>query len=169
MKGIANDDTAKKTLYWRLRDSLPVNSPAQILFFDAFHYGFKTAVPDLPVLLPEVWLHWDPKTVRDRGPDALLRFRMDFLLLLPGGARVVLEIDGKHHYSRGDGTADCNRYAEMVTADRELRLAGYDVFRFGVEELQKDTAQNVVKDFFERLFKRYGVIVPEENKRRFPE
>lgn len=160
MNGIANDDEAKKTLYRRLKDSLPKESPAQIRFFNAFHHGFKTAIPDLPALLPEVWLHWDPKTVRERGPDALLRFRMDFLMLLPAGARVVLEIDGKHHYSRENGLADCNRYADMVAADRELRLAGYDVFRFGTEELNNETAQNVVKDFFDRLFKRYGVIVP---------
>lgn len=50
-------------------------------------------------LLPEVWLHWDPRTVKERGPNALLRFRMDFLLLLPHGTRVVIEVDGKHHYA----------------------------------------------------------------------
>ncbi|GII32896.1 hypothetical protein [Planotetraspora mira] len=49
----------------------------------------------LPALLPEVWLHWDPKTVRARGTEALLRFRMDFLLLLSRGQRVVLEVDGR--------------------------------------------------------------------------
>ena len=46
---------------------------------------FGEAIPDLPALLPEVWLHWDPQTVSERGREALLRFRMDFLLLLPGG------------------------------------------------------------------------------------
>ena len=56
-------------------------------------------MPDLPALLPEVWLHWDPKTVAERGPNALLRFRMDFLLLLPAGARIVVEVDGKYHYA----------------------------------------------------------------------
>lgn len=25
------------------------------------------AVPNLPALLPEVWLHWDPRTVKERG------------------------------------------------------------------------------------------------------
>jgi very-short-patch-repair endonuclease len=161
---IANDDTAKKTLYLRLKASLPKNSPTQVLLFDAFHRGFRSAIPDLPVLLPEVWLHWDPKTVRERGTDALLRFRMDFLLLLPGGARVVLEVDGKHHYARDDGRADCARYATMVAADRELKLAGYEVFRFGGEELQGDAGRRVVKEFFDRLFKRYGVIVSPTRK-----
>jgi hypothetical protein len=54
-------------------------------------------------LLPEVWLHWDYETARERGRDALLRFRMDFLLLLPHGQRVVLEVDGSHQYASPDG------------------------------------------------------------------
>jgi len=158
--GIPDDESSKKSLYRRLRDSLPKNSPPQIFFFNAFHSGFSRAVPSLPVLLPEVWLHWDPRTVRERGADALLRFRMDFLLLLPHGVRVVLEVDGKHHYARHNGQADCARYATMMAADRELRLAGYEVFRFGAEELLGDGIRGMVKRFFDALFKRHGVFVP---------
>ncbi len=77
---ITDSEEAKKTLYQRLCESLPANSPPQALLFDAFYRGFGPAVPNLPALLPEVWLHWDPKTVKERGPQALLRFRMDFLL-----------------------------------------------------------------------------------------
>jgi very-short-patch-repair endonuclease len=158
-RGIPNDDNAKKTLYRRLRDSLPKSAPPQLLLFNAFYRGFSRAVPDLPALLPEVWLHWDSKTVRERGVNALLRFRMDFLLLLPQGVRVVLEVDGKHHYARDDGLADSTRYATMVAADRELKLAGYHVFRFGAAELQRDAGETVVKEFFVALFKRFGVMV----------
>lgn len=158
-KGIPDDDNAKKTLYRRLRASLPKNAPPQALLFDSFFRSFSSAIPDLPALLPEVWLHWDAKTVRERGPHALLRFRMDFLLLLPKGVRVVLEVDGKHHYERDDGLADSTRYAKMVAADRELKLAGYHVFRFGAAELQGDEGSAVVKQFFDALFKRYGVVV----------
>lgn len=156
-EGIADATQAKHSLYRRLRASLPSNSPPQSLLFDAFFEGFRSAVPSLPALLPEVWLHWDPSTVRERGPDALLRFRMDFLLLLPQGVRVVIEVDGKHHYADKSGTADVQRYAQMVRADRELKLAGYEVFRFGAAELQTPTAKADVKVFFEALFKRYGV------------
>jgi very-short-patch-repair endonuclease len=158
-RAIADDASAKRTLYRRLRDSLPQNSPPQSSLFDAFHRGFGGAVPDLPALLPEVWLHWDPRTVRERGPQALTRFRMDFLLLLPQGVRVVIEVDGQHHYAREDGRADVARYATMVAADRDLTLAAYQVFRFGAEELQGNAA-GVVKKFFEALFKRYGVVIP---------
>jgi very-short-patch-repair endonuclease len=161
-KGIDSEDVAKRTLYRRLRDSLPKNSPAQVLLFDAFHHGFSNTVPSLPALLPEVWLHWDPKMVRERGADALLRFRMDFLLLLPHGVRIVLEVDGKHHYARDNGQADSARYAATVAADRDLKLAGYEVFRFGTEELQGEAARGLVKKFFDTLFKRYGVFVPQK-------
>jgi len=154
---IADATQAKRSLYARLKASLPSNSPPQSMLFDAFFKGFRRAVPGLPALLPEVWLHWDPRTVRERGKDALLRFRMDFLLLLPHGVRVVIEVDGKHHYADTAGNADVQRYAQMARADRELKLAGYEVFRFGAAELQSPAAEADVKAFFEALFKRFSV------------
>ena len=132
---ITDPDEAKTSLYRRLRSSLPRNSPPQACLFNSFYKGFGQAIPLLPASLPEVWLHWDPKTAKERGRDALLRFRMDFLLLLPQRVRVVVEVDGKQHYSRDDGAADPGTYAAMVAADRELKLSGYEVFRFGAVEL----------------------------------
>jgi hypothetical protein len=159
VEGIADDEEAKKALYRRLRDSLPDESPPQKLLFDSFYRGFGSAVPDLPALLPEVWLHWDPKTVEERGPEALVGHRMDFLMLLPGSVRVVIEVDGKHHYASDGGRADCARYAQMVADDRELKLARYHVFRFGAPELTEEVAAAKVKEFFDRLFMLYGVRV----------
>ena len=46
-----------------------------------------------------------------------------------------------------------------LAADRELKLAGYQIFRFGAHELLGDSAGVLVKTFFESLFKRYGVPV----------
>jgi very-short-patch-repair endonuclease len=158
-QGIEDDQQAKRTLYLRLRESLPKTSPPQMLLFESFYSGFSKAVPDLPALLPEVWLHWDPKSVKERGPASLLRFRMDFLLLLPHGTRVVLEVDGRQHYATEDGHADTARYASMAAADRDLKLSGYDVFRFGAAELQGDAAPGMVKAFFSALFERFGVPV----------
>lgn len=152
-QGISNESEAKKSLYWRLHQSLPDTSPPQRRLFEEFFHCFKEAVPDLPALLPEVWLHWDPKTVKERGTDALLRFRMDFLLLLPHGVRVVLEVDGKHHYGTDDGNADPSRYAQMTAADRDLKLAGYEVFRFGATELQETNAKQTARTFFQQLFR----------------
>ncbi len=108
-------------------------------------------------LLPEVWLHWDPKTARERGAAALARFRMDFLLLLPGDARVVIEVDGKHHYADDDRRPNPRKYAEMMAADRDLRLAGYEVYRFGAFELRGRAGHAAVERFFRALFNRHGV------------
>jgi hypothetical protein len=154
---IADQDKAKETLYRRLQSSLPSSSPPQRTLFGTFHRAFAKAIPRLPALLPEVWMHWDPKTARERGALALARFRMDFLMLLPNGVRVVLEVDGKHHYARPEGQADPARYAELAAADRELKLSGYEVFRFGTEELRGESATLPVKRFFEQLFRRYDV------------
>jgi very-short-patch-repair endonuclease len=70
---------------------------------------------------------------------------------------VVIEVDGKHHYCDGEGRGDVSRYAAMMHADRDLRLAGYEVFRFGAAELRAPTADVLVKDFFESLFKRHAI------------
>lgn len=154
--GITEVVEAKHGLYRRLKDSLPVDSPPQQRFFLAYFKAFGARIPRLPALLPEVWLHWDPKTAKERGPEALARFRMDFLLLLPGGRRVVAEIDGKQHYSEGD-RASPTKYAQMVAADRDLRLAGYEVYRFGGAELTESMTEGIVRDFFTQLFKICGV------------
>jgi very-short-patch-repair endonuclease len=151
-----SDEAAKKSLYVRLRSSLPQNSPPQSLLFRTFYQQFRDQMPDWPALIPEVWLHWDPRTVRERGFAAMARFRMDFLLLLPDGARIVIEVDGKHHYADPDGRASPPTYARMVAADRELRLAGYDVFRFGAAELVDPTSgRELVQAFFGGLFRKY--------------
>jgi hypothetical protein len=154
---ITDDDEAKSTLYKRLRSSLPKDSPPQRNLFDLYHHIHLDDLPGLPALLPEVWLHWDPKTVRERGPAALLRFRMDFLLLLPHGHRVVLEVDGATHYST-DGHPDAAVYADGVRADRELKLARYEVFRFGATELQHPgSADPMLRQFFADLFRQFDV------------
>lgn len=154
--GIADEDVAKRSLYKRLQQSLPENSPPQAALFQAYYEAMRHRLPDAPALLPEVWLHWDPKTVKARGKDALLRFRMDFLLLLPHGHRVVIEVDGRQHYADERGSADTARYAQLVRADRELKLAGYEVFRFGATELLNPDTLSDAKAFFIALFKRFG-------------
>lgn len=77
---------------------------------------------------------------------------MDFLLLLPGRQRIVLEVDGKHHFSENDHPL-LNVYADMVSANRELRLAGSEVYRFGANEWVGEGAESRIADFFEKLFR----------------
>lgn len=76
---------------------------------------------------------------------------MDFLLLMPGRRCVVLEIDGKHHYAEGN-RADPHAYARMVREDRRLRLAGYEVYRFGgAEFIDEHQAITMLTQFFTDL------------------
>jgi hypothetical protein len=128
-------------LYHRLAKSMPEPS-CELLLFTTFAqvYG-RPGGFDLPALIPQVYLHYDPYTQRERAtPGPLTRQRMDFLLLLPNRQRVVIEVDGRQHYADKDGRASTTRYAEMVREDRSLRLAGYDVYRFGGKELEAEQA-----------------------------
>jgi hypothetical protein len=97
-----------------------------------------------------VWLHWDPQTVKARGARAMMNLRMDFLMLVPGGHRIVLEVDGKHHYATGT-LADPSVYAATMRGDRDLKLARYDVFRFGTADLDEERpAREMLRAFFRR-------------------
>lgn len=140
----------------RLQKSLA--SEAERKLFATYFKVYRSGLGDaLPALLPQVYLHYDPavvKTLRHRLP--LPRQRMDFLLLLPERQRIVLEVDGKHHFSEKD-QASLKVYAEMVSADRELRLAGYEIYRFGANELVGDGAESRITDFFEKLFRLHRI------------
>lgn len=108
-----------------------------------------------PALLPQVYLHFDPLTHQQRIQRVeglvLPRQRMDFLMLAPGGRRYVLELDGKHHYSR-DGAPAPDLYAEMVREDRRIRLQGYEVYRFGGAEFSNaKAAEAMLSEFFREL------------------
>lgn len=81
--------------------------------------------------------------------------------------RIVIEVDGKHHYADGE-KASTVKYAEMATEDRRLRLAGYDLYRFGGAEFSDvtetngkysigSTAKQVAVSFFQQLFEKYHI------------
>lgn len=128
-------------------------------FFAEYFRQLRGALGDrLPALVPQVYLHYDPETVRRlAGRDGLVRQRMDFLLLLPNRQRIVLEVDGRQHFAARDGSASLDTYAVMVSADRDLRLAGYEVFRFGANEVVGRRAAGLIGSFFMRLFELHGV------------
>lgn len=46
----------------------------------------------------------------------------------------------------------------MVAADRQLRLDGYDVYRFGGFELQGKSGRLVVEAFFKELLRKHGIL-----------
>ena len=146
----APSDVAR-ALGLRLRAALA--SDAERGLFDAYFRLYRPRLGSaLPALIPQVYLHYDPAVVKQlRHRAALPRQRMDFLLLLPNNQRVVIEVDGAHHFSDQDKPS-LSTYAKMVSADRDLRLSGYEIYRFGANELVGNGAQAVIEQFFDRLW-----------------
>ena len=144
-------DEAARSLGRRLRASL--SSDAERGLFDTYFKLYRVKLADaLPAIIPQVYLHYDPAAVKLlRHRTGLPRQRMDFLLLLPNNQRVVIEVDGSQHFSR-NGEPSLAAYSEMVAADRDLRLAGYEIYRFGSNELVGASAGTLVERFFDRLW-----------------
>ncbi|MFF3467598.1 hypothetical protein [Streptomyces sp. NPDC002619] len=156
---VLDPQEATRSLYARMKASLPPESEGQKNLLWLYYNIHQDNLPDVPALLPEVWVHWDHKTVRQRGVHALQNLRMDFLMLLPGNRRMVLEVDGMQHYTRrtADGSIqpDSTTYAATMAGDRDLKFRGYEVFRFGHDELRDlDTARPLITDFFDKLLGR---------------
>jgi very-short-patch-repair endonuclease len=156
LKGLPPAERATAVdLYLRLEKSLG-SPPEKLLFVTYFERFHKSMGDALPALIPQVYLHYDPYTLRELREKRLLRQRMDFLVLLGSGQRIVIEVDGQQHYSDSDGPSP-RLYAEMASADRDLKLAGYDVYRFGGYELQGEHGKDCVAEFFKRLFNKYAI------------
>jgi hypothetical protein len=149
---------AAEALYRRLHKSL--GSPPEKLLFRTFCRRYAAdRGREVPALIPQVYLHYNPYAKRALEAFAgreLPRQRMDFLLLPNDRMRVVIEVDGRQHYAEDDGSASTGRYSAMMREDRSLRLDGYEVYRFGGLELQREAGERLVADFFDRLFATYG-------------
>ena len=155
----SDDNQAEQNLYLRLKTSL--GSKVEELLFFTYYREFKALLGEkLPALIPQVYLHYDPKTLKElQGTRRIPRERMDFLLLFSDRNRVVIEVDGKQHYAKGD-VASPEDYARMVAEDRKLRLRGYEIYRFGGYELSTTgRGQKVIKDFFHTLFDKHGITM----------
>jgi very-short-patch-repair endonuclease len=175
LKGIESEESAKEQLFRRLRQAvLGARSAGELAVFQGYYERYGAALGDrLPALIPQVYLHYDPYTKRQRGDEQFLaRQRMDFLLMLDQGVRIVIEIDGRHHYAVQDEQARTatspmrSAMQKMVAEDRRLRLMGYEVYRFGGHEFLdvdleqrklRPRAQRCVGDFFDSLLARHSV------------
>jgi len=164
--GLDPKDAATRTqLGERLGTSL-ASEPERRLFRAYFRILRPMLGDALPALVPQVYLHYDPMTLRElRERGDARRFdvqRMDFLLLLPHGVRVIVEVDGQQHYStsiEASAKPSPAEYARTVRSDRHLRLAGYEVYRFGGYELRDESScASVIGEFFMRLFRRHKLL-----------
>lgn len=152
----AVNKNVQQDLFTRLLNSLD-SQPEKDFFIH--YYKIYEERNDFPALIPQVYLHYDPHAKIWRGSGIVYTHqRMDFLMLLPNGIRIVIEIDGKQHYSEGDKSSP-KLYAEMVTDTRELQLKGYEVYRFGGYEFMNITeSKRMIQEFFEKLFKKYFIL-----------
>jgi len=148
-----------RSLYRRLLGSIDTENGAERRIFTVYGKRYGTLGADIPALLPQVYLHYDPYTRVSYRPGTsppLPRQRMDFLLLLPDAVRIVLEVDGKQHYANGEEVSP-QLYSEMTAEDRRLRLRGYEVYRFGGFELSQPQPQAAatLRTFFDDLFEKH--------------
>jgi hypothetical protein len=147
--------SAGRALWKRLNRSL-ANEPERQLFRSYTGRYQNPARSELPAVLPQVYLHYDPFAGLPGQTGSLSRQRMDFLMLFPDRARIVLEIDGRQHYADETGRADPSSYAAMMTEDRRLRMTGYEVYRFGGQDfVDPDRSEAVLTEFFDNLLARH--------------
>lgn len=165
---LAIDNTEKQMthLFYDCLDSEP-----ERLFYKAYISYLQSHTKQIPALIPQVYMYYDPKTKSQREWQIFEHQKLDFMMIIRPSQRVVFEIDGYQHYAEDEvapGTrykhyASPSRYAEMMKAHREMSLAGYDVYRFGGRELwvnDKTPEEKIVsniKTFFDKLFEKYHV------------
>lgn len=145
-------DKSEEKLFPRLIESIKGNQ-VEIKLFDIYYKQIVKNDFDFPALIPQVYLHYDPKTIKELfGEKRLIHQRMDFLMLY-AGRRIIIEIDGVQHYSEG-GKPSPKKYAEMVGYDRKMKLHGYEIYRFGGHEFLSKTVEEEITEFFKKLLKK---------------
>lgn len=146
------------------------SSPIEKQFFSAYLTIVNEYGDEIPALLPQVYLYYDSKVQRDRTIKIFDHQCMDFLMIFSSSQRIVIELDGSQHYSEEPVSisgyqypvrfASPTKYASMVAAQRDMTLAGYEVYRFGGSEFSPaEQAEIVIKRFFQDLFEKHGLSI----------
>ena len=103
-----------------------------------------------PVLIPQVYLHYDPKCKKEREKymlsDTIIFQRMDFLILY-NNRRIIIEIDGSSHFETNN-TVDLVKYTKQVEYDRTMKFLGYDSYNY----------EGILEVFFNNLYKYLDII-----------
>lgn len=164
-----NHSSTEVSLVDRLQEAVKnCGSPIEEQFFNCYLDVINAFGDTIPALLPQVYLYYDSKVQRERTIKIFDHQCMDFLMLFSGSQRVVIELDGVQHYSDGtvqipdspypQAIASTAKYASMVSAQREMTLAGYEVYRFGGKEFQnQEQAKAMVRQFLLDLFSKHRI------------
>ena len=164
---------SEKSLLSRLWESVcHCKSPIEKTFFSTYLELVDELGDTIPALLPQVYLYFDSKSQKERTIQIFDHQCMDFLMILSQRKRVVIELDGAQHYADSQKInmhgRECSvciaspaKYASMVKAQREMTLAGYEVYRFGGKELMESDAREVIRQFFTELFQKHAVVLSE--------
>lgn len=148
--------SSTEQLFDRLIIATKSSKPEEELFKIYWQKTVGLGDIEAPALLPQVWLQYDMLTARDRsGHSVYTNQRMDFISFLSREDTVILEIDGAQHYSEEQSIdtiqgpkklriAQPKLYAEMVEQDREFKMRGYNVLRYGGYEFVGGIAKDKV-------------------------
>ena len=164
--GMGNTERQMSQLFYDCLGSEP-----ERMFYKAYISYLNAHGKQIPALIPQVYMYYDPKTKAQREWQIFEHQKMDFMMIIRPSQRVIFEIDGYQHYAEDEvvpGTqykhyASPTRYAEMMKAHREMILAGYDIYRFGGKELwvNDHTSEDIIirniSLFFDKLFEKYYV------------
>ncbi|WP_412026729.1 hypothetical protein [Deinococcus yunweiensis] len=149
--------TSHNGLYEYLINAIPEKSPQAREMFEIYCYStLLLGKMTTPAILPELNLHYDTLTLKQRGGlKALESQRCDFYMRV-GSKEILLEVDGIGHYVVANGVDKREGYGEQCRWDRERTLLGYEIYRFGTAEFDGRDKEDRIKGFFNLLAEKYN-------------
>lgn len=97
---LADDQNPEVAFITRLCDYLDTSFKAngakagpETWMLQAYYNLKKELGIDLPALIPQVYLYYDPQTLKQRGYKLFEHQKMDFLMIFSHKDRIVIEID----------------------------------------------------------------------------
>ncbi|WP_257131258.1 endonuclease domain-containing protein [Bacillus cereus] len=93
--------------------------------------------------------------------DPKHRYTMDFMVIPNNKTKIIIEIDGREHYSELKNKQYIAKpclYAAQVKEDRELKLKGYSVFRFGGFEVMDGKEEDLTEEM-KKVFNPYFDVI----------
>lgn len=146
----------KKYSWYRLEEQLQPRE-LKVQNFYKQHYAMNE---DNPILIPQVYLHYDPKNKQERQKckinETMIFQRMDFLILY-NNRRIIIEIDGQSHFETNN-RIDLTKYSKQVEYDRTMKFLGYEIFRLCNYEIDSCDYEKTLEVFFSNLYRYLGII-----------